>query len=71
MRLVIETESIPDGGGSDYIGEYYPRWACDALEALLRKRGCYPPLGPTRQGFVGSEEILDALFAANQVGEPG
>jgi hypothetical protein len=61
---VIETEQILDGGGSDYVGTFYPRWACDALEALLRKRGCYPPLGPPRPGYVGSEEILDDLFAA-------
>lgn len=62
--LVVEIESIPDGGGSDHIGKYYPRWACDALEKLLRERGCYPSLGPSRPGFVGSEDILDALLAA-------
>lgn len=64
MKLVIETYDLPDGGGSDYVGTYYPRWACDALEKLLKERGCYPPNGPRRSGSVGAEEILDALFDA-------
>src|SRR5690606_32290423 len=47
---------------TEHDGSFWPAWACDALEELLKRKGVYPPSGVYRPPGVGSEEVLDTLF---------